>query len=234
MEPNQARQGVTGRAREYNCQLCEDTTWILNKNSTAVSRCECWINRQKAKKLLKGKFATSSFDNYTPKKFKQSDGSVLTLPEAMKDIRGSYFLAGNYRAGKTHLLAAQYRALTEANFYHTLFVREVDLIHGLQQEAYRSEEGQKIQLGRYDPKHYQDKDYFHFFVDDLGKTPATLDRQYQLFKFFDMIYHCGFGLTVTANYGLDELEQQWNSEQAPAIVRRLEDICRVIEMFEVI
>lgn len=238
----QARRDVVGTDKQgfnaipkHNCQKCRDTSWIVDEEKSVVSRCECWKQKIKDKKIrILGQFSRFNFSNYQARRYKQPDGSVKTLPDAMKDLQGSYFLAGNYREGKTHLLAAQYLALTEAGFYSTSFVREVDLIAGLQREVYGRLDESAQYIPKYLPRHFQDKEYYHFFVDDLGKTPVTPDRQYQLFSFFDMIYYKGFGLTISSNYTLDQLEKRWNSEYAGAIIRRIEDICQPIYMFEVI
>ena len=149
----------------------------------------------------------------------------------MKDFKRSYFLTGNFGKGKTHLLAAQYRALTEAGFFQTCFVREVDLLEDLQFQAYRED---------YTPrwvclKELERKDYVHFFIDDLGKAKITEDRLYQLFRLIDLIYSKNFGLSLTTNYRINELEERWelvDETNGGGITRRLQDICRPISMFE--
>lgn len=78
----------------------------------------------------------------------------------------------------------------------------------------------------------QDRDYTHIFLDDLGKTPVTRDRAYQLFALFDLIYLRKWGLTATSNYSLTDLMSRWHEEYAQMIVRRLQDVCQPIYMFE--
>ena len=136
--------------------------------------------------------------------------------------------------GKTHLLIAQYRALTEAGFYSSILVREVDLIRDLQSSQYHfGEPGSPYpQTPRFSLERMQDRDYTHIFLDDLGKTPVTRDRAYQLFALFDLIYLRKWGLTATSNYSLTDLMSRWHEEYAQMIVRRLQDVCQPIYMFE--
>lgn len=208
-------------------------SWEFLEEENASRRCICWTEKTRARKLLKipERFTSATFASYRSSKYKQPDGKIITLPAAMKDFKRSYFLAGNFGKGKTHLLVAQYRALTEAGFFQTCFVREVDLLEDLQFQAYREDYTPRwISL-----KELEHKDYVHFFIDDLGKAKITEDRLYQLFRLVDLIYSKNFGLSLTTNYRINELEERWelvDETNGGGIVRRLQDICHPISMFE--
>jgi len=62
----------------------------------------------------------------------------------------------------------------------------------------------------------------------LGKTKITEDRTMQLFNLVDLIYNRKFGLTVTSNFTLSELETRWDENYAGGITRRIQDICTII------
>lgn len=227
------RQSPTGKP--YFCDICRDTGFKFLEEKNAVQRCKCWIEKTRARKLLKipERFANATFASYRPNKYKQPDGKVITLPIAMKGFKRSYFLTGDFGKGKTHLLVAQYRAFTEAGFFQTCFVREVDLLEDLQFQAYREDYTPRwVSL-----KELERKEYVHFFIDDLGKAKITEDRLYQLFRLIDLIYNKNFGLSLTTNYRIEELEKRWelvDETNGGGIVRRLQDICQPISMFEAI
>lgn len=218
--------------------MCSDSGWELVSadGSEQVKRCQCWVKKTQQAKLAKipAKFIDSTFASYHKTRFKQPDGKILTLSKAMQEIRSSYLLSGEVGLGKTHLLMAQYRALTEAGFYSTTLVREVDLIRNFQAAQYHARFGGQEQassllsLETFLAKN----NYTHIFIDDLGKTPVTDDRTYQFFALLDLIYMRRWGLTITTNYRIADLEKRWPGEYAPMIVRRLQDICQPIYMFE--
>jgi DNA replication protein DnaC len=187
----------------------------------------------RARKLsqIPKRFANATFASYRPSRYKQPDGKVITLPIALKGFKRSYFLAGDFGKGKTHLLVAQYRAFTEAGFFQTCFVRERELLEDLQFQAYKEDYTPRL----VSLKELERKDYVHFFIDDLGKTKITEDRLNQLFYLIDVIYSKNFGLSLTTNYRIKELEERWelvDETNGGGIVRRLQDICQPISMFE--
>jgi DNA replication protein DnaC len=69
---------------------------------------------------------------------------------------------------------------------------------------------------------------YHLFWDDIGKLKPTEFKTEVLFELVDALYRRKHGLTVTANYSLKDLVER--ERMHPAIVRRLDDMCRVIQI----
>jgi DNA replication protein DnaC len=170
----------------------------------------CWLEKIKAKKLsiISKRFVSATFENFRNR------------PKEIDKISKSYLFYGMFGKGKTHLLYAQYRAITEAGYFHTKFIREVDLIIDMQRQAYEREYTPKLSL-----ETLKQKSDFHLFIDDLGKTPLSEDRTYQLFNLLDLIYTNNFKLSITTNFGMDALESRFDQEIAGGVVRRIQEIC---------
>ena len=69
---------------------------------------------------------------------------------------------------------------------------------------------------------------YHLFWDDIDKLKPTDFKTEVLFELVDALYRRKHGLTVTANYSLQDLVAR--ERMHPAIVRRLDDMCRVIQI----
>jgi DNA replication protein DnaC len=195
--------------KKQGCPRCNGAPWVLDENEQAV-RCSCWVDRVKSSKLkaIPDKFLNSTFKSYRG------------LPKEITAASNSYFICGQFGKGKTHLLCAQYRKIIEAGYFHTKFVREVDLIADLQKQAYEKEHKPLLSLGE-----LERKKEFHLFIDDFGKTPLSDDRSYQIFKLIDLVYINRFKLSITSNFSLRELEGRFDSDIAGGIVRRIQGIC---------
>jgi DNA replication protein DnaC len=141
----------------------------------------------------------------------------------MKDFpEKSWNLAGSFGSGKAHLYYAQYRRLAIAGgiLCHARTTRELV-------EELRNAE---LESGFVSPviKAACDRAPYHLFWDDIDKLKVTEFKTEVLFELVDALYVRKHGLTVTANYSLRDLvESGWLH---PAIVRRLDDMCRVIEL----
>lgn len=68
---------------------------------------------------------------------------------------------------------------------------------------------------------------YHFLWDDIDKLKTTDFKTEVLFDLVDSLYRQKHGLTVTSNYSMRDLVE--HERMHPAIVRRLDDRCRVIE-----
>lgn len=233
--PNQA-----GSKSPVGCSVCNNSGWEIIQTDTgeAAKRCKCYLQQKKHSKLLKlpEKFRDATYDNYRPVVFEQKKEEKLTLPSAIKDYRFSYFLSGCFGGGKTHLLAAQYRALTEAGMFSTVFISEVELLRSLQAEKYQ------LGIPEISLAELECRDYVHLFIDDLGKEKTTDDRIALLFNLVDMVDKKRWGLSVTSNFDLDTLQKKWNfglkddwnEVTVAATISRLKSICQPIYMFEVV
>lgn len=180
--------------------------------------CECRQQRIREARLsaLPERFRTATFGNYVP-----IDAIQERALNCLSDNpAGSFFLFGDYARGKTHLASAQYRALVDSG--HTVAWRSMgELLEELRRAAVNDETSTVVQAIRY-------SDVFHLFIDDIDKFKTTEFKHEVLFEVFDALYRRHLGVTVTSNYGLRFLAE--TERVHPAIIRRIDDMCRVVEV----
>ena len=217
--------------KDFNCFKCEDTGRYFNKKDNRSYPCQCLKEREEARKLhlIPPRFEESSFKNFSESNWPQPDGKKIILPKRIiEDLKQGYFFAGNVGTGKTHLLVSQYRDLVESGYLNVIYVREVDLIKYLQDKAYNNI-NDNVKIPTLELLLYTENT--HIFIDDLGKTPLTEDRTYQLYLLIDTIYSNNLNLSITTNFKLSELERRWNVNYSRAIVRRLQAMCEMVYTF---
>ena len=71
-------------------------------------------------------------------------------------------------------------------------------------------------------------EHYHLFWEDIDKLKPTDFKTEVLFDLVDTLYRQKHGLTVTGNYLMRDLVE--HERMHPAIVRRLDDMCRVLEV----
>jgi DNA replication protein DnaC len=222
--PGERVEGIrfTSPASEPVCALCAGTGWRRagNEESIGYRRCTCVEARWVASRLaaIPALFREASFESYQARNPQQERAVVLMrgLPE------GSWYMTGHYGSGKTHLFYAQYREIAAAGKIrcHVRTAREL------------GEELKRVEL---------DRDFvspvmaaahscapYHLFWDDIDKLKPTDFKTEVLFELVDALYRQKHGLTVTANYSLRDLVERERIH--PSIVRRLDDMCRVIQI----
>lgn len=183
-----------------------------------VKRCECSKRRIYAQQLeqIPERFRDASLENYVPMD-PQQEAALKTI---LARPGGSFFLWGAYGRGKTHLATAQYKALILAG--QSCAWRSMgELLTELTAATTRDETSRVLQAARY-------SDSFHLFVDDVDKFKTTEFKHEALFDLADTLYKRKLGLTVTSNYGLRFLVE--TERVHPAIVRRIDDMCRAVEV----
>jgi len=133
-----------------------------------------------------------------------------------------YYLTMAYGDGKTHLLYAQYREaiLAGKTRNHVRTTREVV------QELRCAE----LDDGSISPviASASKREPCHLFWDDIDKLKPTDFKTEVLFDLVDTLYRRKHGFTVTGSYSQRDLVDR--ERMHPAIVRRLDDMCRVIEV----
>jgi DNA replication protein DnaC len=206
----------------YQCSVCNDSGWrrVEENGRPAMRQCECVKEKRKAelRSLIPKRFNESSFASYIPHSRQQRQALALMQGEA----GGSWYLTGAYGSGKTHLLYAQYREIILAykTRCHVRTTRE------LVEELRRAE----LEEGFVSPVMADASwsDSYHLFWDDIDKLKPTDFKTEVLFDLIDTLYRQKHGLTVTSNYSMLDLVAR--ERLHPAIVRRLDDMCRVIEL----
>jgi DNA replication protein DnaC len=164
------------------------------------------------------RFRESSFKSYQSSNPKQEKA----LSVIRENPEGSYYLTGSYGSGKTHLLYAQYRemALAGRTSCHVRTTRE--LVKELQRAEFEDGFVSPVLAASSQSAPY------HLFWDDIDKLKVTDFKTEVLFDLVDGLYRQKHGLTVTSNYSMQALVER--ERLHPAIVRRLDDTCRMIEL----
>jgi DNA replication protein DnaC len=207
-------------ANEPVCSLCGGTGWQRAGNEDSVRRCACMKARIVAARLaaVPALFREANFRSYRARNLEQERAVALmkSLPE------GSWYLSGHYGSGKTHLFYAQYGEMAAAGktLCHVRTTRE--LVEELKRVELEKDFASPVMAAAYSCAPY------HLFWDDIDKLKPTDFKTEVLFELVDALYRRKHGLTVTANYSLQDLVER--ERMHPSIVRRLDDICRVIQI----
>ncbi len=203
-----------------HCATCEDTSWVVGKDGAGPCRCR----RQRRIKYSLEKIP-ASWGDISLKSSK--DTNVLTLKKGWdspinqtfpKDFnsRESYFLYGALGIGKTHFMWCQYRELADIRVCQ---YRESALLIELQERAYGGTRG------------FVFDDDSHFFIDELGSSKYTEDREMLMLDFIDNIYSSDCGVTITSNLSLIEMEKtEALGAYTERVTRRIGALCNVVKM----
>jgi DNA replication protein DnaC len=139
-----------------------------------------------------------------------------------KDPGGSWYLTGAYGNGKTHLLYGQYREIVILGKVRCHVRTTRELFEELRRAEFDEDFVSPVLAAASKPAPY------HLFWDDIDKLKMTEFKTEVLFDLVDSLYRQKHGLTVTGNYSMLDLIE--HERMHPAIVRRLDDMCRVIEV----
>lgn len=195
---------------KFNCQLCRDIGSVGIPNPAGYGStyrdCECKIrkHREQLLRAIPARFRECSFHTYIPRDPNQR----ISLDILKADPLRSYFIVGPYGNGKTHLLWAQYRELIAAGkIAHSRTIKE------LFAELQAKELGDSLSAyeltvhQRHDPHGNPiEPERYHLLLDDIDKCKPTDFRTEALFDLIDTIYRHNFGLTITSNSDLRELQ----------------------------
>jgi DNA replication protein DnaC len=206
---------------ESVCSMCGGTGWQRAGNEDLrYRRCECVKARILAERLMviPARFQGGSFESYQARSPQQARALAL-----MRDLpEGSWYMTGNYGSGKTHLFYVQVHEMTVAGRTpcHVRTTRE--LVQELKKTEFDGEFVSPVMKAASASAPY------HLFWDDIDKLKPTDFKTEVLFELVDALYRQKHGLTITANFSLHDLVER--ERLHPAIVRRLDDMCRVIEL----
>jgi DNA replication protein DnaC len=164
------------------------------------------------------RFKDSTFESYCPNDSKQERALALML----EDPKGSWYLTGSYGSGKTHLLHAQYREMVLAGKTRCHVRTTRELVDELRRAEFDENFISPVIVAASKPGSY------HLFWDDIDKLKPTYFKTEVLFDLVDTLYRQKHGLSVTSNYFMRDLIER--ERLHPAIVRRLDDMCRVVAL----
>ena len=168
--------------------------------------------------VIPERFKASTFKSFRPRNPRQQ----RALEMMKMKPSGSWYLTGSYGSGKTHLLYAQYRemVLTCKTRCHVRTTR--DLVEELRRAEFDDAFVSPVVAAASKPEPY------HLFWDDIDKLKTTDFKTEVLFDLADTMYSQNHGLTITSNYSMRDLIER--ERMHPAIVRRLDDMCKVVEL----
>jgi DNA replication protein DnaC len=168
--------------------------------------------------LIPERFKNSTFESFKPRDPKQQPALSLMQNEP----GGSWYLTGAYGNRKTHLLYAQYREIVISGKVRCHVRATRELVEELRRAEFNEDFVSPVIAAALWREPY------HLFWDDIDKLKMTDFKTEVLFDLVDSLYRQKHGLTVTGNYSMrDPVEHE---RMHPAIVRRLDDMCRVIEV----
>jgi DNA replication protein DnaC len=212
----------TGPGNEATCRLCDDTGWrrAEGEEFIGLKRCECVKANIRTARLsaIPERFRVSTFESYRPRNPKQE--RALSLISG--DPSGSFYLTGSYGSGKTHLLYAQYREMVLAGKTRCHVRTTRELVEELKRAELDDDFVSPVLAAVSEPRTY------HLFWDDIDKLKPTDFKTEVLFDLVDTLYRQKHGLTLTSNYLMRDLVER--ERLHPAIVRRMDDLCRVLEL----
>jgi DNA replication protein DnaC len=202
--------------------LCGGSGWQRagNEDSIGYRRCDCAQARLVAGRLaaIPALFRNASFESYQARNPRQE--RAVALMRGLPD--GSWYMTGHYGSGKTHLFYAQYREMAVAGKTRCHVRTTRELVEELKRIELDGEFVSPVMTAAYECAPY------HLFWDDIDKLKPTDFKTEVLCELVDALYRQKHGLTVTANYSLRDLVER--ERMHPAIVRRLDDMCKVIQI----
>jgi DNA replication protein DnaC len=211
-----------GNETEHECRQCIDSGWrrVDLPGGAGMRQCECVVEktRRRALALIPERFRDSSFESFRPRDPNQQ----RALSQMRKDPIGSFYLTGAYGNGKTHLLYAQYREMATVGQVRCHVRTTRELVEELRRAEFDADFVSPViaAASRRAP--------YHLFWDDIDKLKLTDFKTEVLFDLVDSLYRQKHGLTVTGNYSMRDLIE--HERMHPAIVRRLDNMCRVVEV----
>jgi DNA replication protein DnaC len=212
----------TSRGSDLVCSRCSGTEWCRADGEEFIGfrRCECVKAKILAERLsaIPELFKNSTFESYRSHNLRQE----RTLALMRGDTGGSWYLTGAYGNGKTHLLYAQYHEVVLAGKIRCHVRTSRELVEELRRAELDDGFVSPIITSASAPEPY------HLFWDDIDKLKPTDFKTEVLFDLVDTLYRQKHGLTVTGNYSMRELVER--ERLHPAIVRRLDEMCRVVDV----
>ena len=204
------------------CPHCRDSgwRWVDLPGNAGMRQCECVVEKARVHylALIPERFKDSTFESFEPRDPKQERALSLIR----KDPGGNFYLTGAYGNGKTHLLYAQYRAIVISGKVRCHVRTTRELVEELRRAEFDEDFVSPVLAAASKAAQY------HLFWDDIDKLKMTDFKTEVLFDLVDNLYRRKHGLTVTGNYSMRDLVE--HERMHPAIVRRLDDMCRVIEV----
>lgn len=191
-------------SKDYNCPICRDTTYILNKEGVAYP-CKCRekvLLKIKLKKsglsdILAGKtFSNYIADSETLKKAKNNAINYCVKFIEDKEYNKSILLNGNSGSGKSHLGGAIMMNLIEKNI-GCMYLDYIKFITEIRQSKYDSEKYNEI-INKYQNSKI-------LYVDDFLKGRIEANDINYVFELINYRYQKMKPMIITTEKTIEEL-----------------------------
>lgn len=209
--------------KKYECELCEDQEWILDKETNTAMPCKC-REVKRYRRILENSGISESFQKKTlnnfitkgrPQIVQQAKTIVI---EFLRDFENenSIALIGTVGCGKTHLGAAIANELMEKGI-GVLYENYRDMINKLKQSVL-DEENYNREMNKY-------KNATVLFIDDLFKEILDADIKY-IYEVVNYRYFNGKRMIITS----ERKTMAWLGIDS-AVGSRLYEMCkgRIVE-----
>lgn len=214
------------------CNICSDTGFETRPQGVRV--CECRRQRMRESELAKipPGFRDFRLETITGKGHAMQQKVIHAM---RKDPTSSFFLAGDFGCGKSLLLWTLYRHALEAGGRKIVACTLTQLLNeykALIQASRVGDDPVPPQLCSTELK--QSECQYSIFLDDIDKARPTEYAAEQFFEIVNAIYDFQHQVVVTTNLGVQALTEHFNRADprfGGAIVRRLVDNAKVVEMF---
>ena len=219
-------------AGPVSCTKCCDLGWVYDSWVRASRQCDCRRERIFAAKMrvIPPEFRYADLSTLKPDPAKHEDqaGFIELIQEHPTE---SFLFCGKNGAGKSHFSWALYR---EACFREQ---KSVAMPTSLLMEEWRRWEISKSddwQPQITPAKLRQTVDRYCIFLDEFDKLRVSEFASEKMFEFMDAALGYQHQLICTSNMPIHELRTYWSEQGSvwgASIVRRLQDLCVLVEMF---
>ena len=206
---------------EKRCEKCGAVTLFTKDGYTYYAFCPCELLKFKTLALGK-RFASVKLEDIKPRNSRQAEIKRLLLKKPM----GNYFFWGELSSGKSHFLAGLYNYAMDHNYLDEIrFFTDRELKKDLV-DFEMDRLGDRVPVFTID--YLREGRIQQVFWDDIGKVKVSEFVQQEIFSVVDEVYRRDLRLVAASNYNLDELAEILGVF-GNAIVRRINDICKVIK-----
>jgi DNA replication protein DnaC len=209
------------RTNESKCKLCNDIGSIaIEKNGKSyITPCHCHFRAVKRKRFG-SEYEDKTLDNWIPKTKSQEQAMATIKKNA---VNKNYFIWGDVRLGKTHLLAGIYDEMYKAGKWERVYyfteenlLKEVEIRDDFRHVTRRKELENKI----------EDGEVTGFILDDILKVKVN-DLQIQsMYYFYEAVAKWNCQLIISCNFGLDTVLDAYGA----AICSRIDERCQSIHI----
>lgn len=198
--------------------------------------CECRVVKLREQRLAKipAKFAGIELMNLKPMPNLHPFQSEI-VPYMQNNPTKSYFLAGKFGTGKSTLMWALYQHLVTAGVGRIIVCTLSELLNEYKAFIQASISGDQPKYPRLNAEELrQNHTRYAIFFDDVDKAKPTEYAAEQFFEIVNAIYDFQHQVVITTNLGVAKLADHFDRADerfGGAIVRRLVDNARIVEMF---